>query len=100
MLSAGFVAPIAEPHITLGATATASALNERSNSSHSRRNARTVAPSARSKPVKAKPVKSKPATAAKVKSAIALPVRAEPLVERSRAVVVYREGGLLGPLGQ
>ena len=26
-------------------------------------------------------------------------LRAEPLVERSQAVVVYREGGLLGPLG-
>lgn len=76
MLSAGFVAPIAEPQIALAAAAS---------------------PKLKAKPVKAKVVKS--AKAAKPRSAIALPVRAEPLVERSRAVVVYREGGLLGPLG-
>ena len=73
LLATGFVAPVAEPQIALAAA---------------------------SSKVKAKPVKPKPARAAKPRSAITLPPRAEPLVERSQAVVVYREGGLLGPLGQ
>ena len=77
ILSTGFVAPVTEPQIALAAA---------------------TSPKVKAKPVKAKLAKS--AKAAKPRSAIPLPTRAEPLVECSQAVVVYREGGLLGPLGQ
>ena len=106
LLSTGFVAPVAEPLMTLDAKADLSTADKRSAPSPNSQIARTAAPSvARNKPVKAKLVKAKLvrpklAKAAKPRSALPLPERAEPLVVRGQAVVVYREGGLLWPLGQ
>ena len=104
MLTSGFVPSVAQPPValpTLVATTGSTAIGERAETRLTPRSVSKVEPTtARRKPVKTKSEKLKPTKAAKIRPAIALPVQAEPLVARGQALVVYREGGMLGPLGQ